>query len=261
MQLPIFQVDAFTDRVFGGNPAAVVPLEAWLDDGVMQAVAAENALSETAFVVREGHGWRIRWFTPVAEVALCGHATLATASVLFEEGMVAGDELRLESRSGTLRVLREGGLYVLDFPALRPEPIDPDPALAAALGREPLELWKARDHIAVLEDEDEVRALTPDLAALGRHEGYAVIATAPGRTCDFVSRFFAPKVGVPEDPVTGSAHCELTPLWSARLGRTLLEARQLSARGGALRCEDRGGRVRIGGRAVRYLDGSIRVPG
>jgi len=261
MQLPIFQVDAFTDRVFGGNPAAVVPLEAWLDEAVMQAIAAENALSETAFVAREGDGWRIRWFTPVAEVALCGHATLATASVLFEEGMVTGDELSLGSRSGTLRVLREGGLYVLDFPALRPEPIVPDPALAVALGREPLELWKARDHIAVLADEDEVRALTPDLAALARHEGYAVIATAPGRACDFVSRFFAPKVGVPEDPVTGSAHCELTPLWSARLGRTLLEARQLSARGGALRCEDRGDRVRIGGRAVRYLDGSIRVPG
>lgn len=262
MKLPIHVVDAFADRVFRGNPAAVVPLDRWLPDGVMQAIAAENALSETAFVVREGEAWRIRWFTPQVEVELCGHATLAAAHVLLTR--VAPDAARVgfASRSGPLVVTREDGLLVLDLPAQPAEPCATPPELPAALGRTPQEsLQKGHSYLAVMERAGDVAALAPDLARVAALDRASVIVTAPGDgDCDFVSRFFAPAIGIPEDPVTGSAHCTLVPYWAQRLGRTRLRARQVSARGGELACEHRGDRVRLGGRAATYLTGTIEVP-
>jgi predicted PhzF superfamily epimerase YddE/YHI9 len=260
MRLPIYQVDAFAERVFGGNPAAVCPLPAWLDDAVMQAVAAENNLSETAFFVRADGEYAIRWFTPAVEVDLCGHATLASAHVVFtalEPGRAA---VRFESRSGPLDVTRDGELLVLDFPARPPRRCEPPAGLGSALGAEPREVWLSRDLVAVFEREDDVRELRPDMGALGALHHAGVCATAPGDECDFVSRFFAPAMGVPEDPVTGSSHCTLVPFWAERLGRTRLRARQVSTRGGELHCEHAGERVRLGGRAVRYLEGFIEIP-
>ena len=259
MKLPIYQVDAFASRPFTGNPAAVMPLEAWLPDATLQAIALENALSETAFFVREGQGFRIRWFTPACEVDLCGHATLASAFVLFSELEPQRDSVTFESASGPLSVARRGDLLVLDFPARPPLPIEPVGGLAEALGVPVLETWKARDIVAVLGSEDAVRKLQPDLAALGRIDAFAVIATAKGDQADFVSRFFAPRKGVPEDPVTGSAHTTLVPFWAGRLGKPTLRALQVSPRGGELFCEDLGGRVSIGGRAVKVLEGSFFI--
>lgn len=260
MRLPIFQVDAFTRRAFGGNPAAVCPLPDWLDDDVLQAIATENNLSETAFFVREGGDYAIRWFTPAVEVDLCGHATLASAEVVFTTLEPERHSVRFNSRSGPLDVTHEGDLLVLDFPARPPRPCAPPPGLAEALGAAPREVCRARDLLAVFDSEDAVRALRPDLSALARLETFAVCVTAPGHHCDFVSRFFAPSQGVPEDPVTGSSHCTLVPYWAARLGRERLFARQVSARAGELHCELRGGRVRLGGHAVRYLEGFIEIP-
>ena len=254
------QVDAFTDQLFGGNPAAVVPLETWLEDSLMLAIAQENNLSETAFLVPEGSGYRIRWFTPAFEVDLCGHATLASAHVLFDTGKVEGDELRLQSRSGELVVRRQGDRLVLDFPADPPEPVEYDSSIASALGRDPVAILAGRYHLAVFDSATDVAALKPDMSTLAELAPLAVIATAPGEDCDFVSRFFGPKAGVPEDPVTGSAHCLLVPYWKERLGKTELHARQISNRGGELYCEDRGDRVHISGRAVSYLVGRITVP-
>ncbi len=260
-RLPIHQVDAFTGNVFKGNPAAVVRLEAWLPDGTLQAIAAENNLSETAFVAREGESWRLRWFTPTIEVDLCGHATLAAAYVLFTTAATGGDSVSFVTRSGILTVVRDGDLLALDFPAHPPVQVKDraaQGALAKALGTQPREVLSAMDWLAVFEHAEEVATLAPDMArvaALGRR---GVIATAPGRDCDFVSRFFGPAVGIPEDPVTGSAHCTLTPYWSRRLGKTRLSARQISRRGGELVCEDRGERVTIAGRAAPYLEGFIR---
>ncbi|NNL87019.1 MAG: PhzF family phenazine biosynthesis protein [Myxococcales bacterium] len=259
MKYPIFQVDAFADRVFAGNPAAVVPLPAWLPDAVLLAIARENNLSETAFLVEAGAGFALRWFTPAVEVDLCGHATLASAHVAFEHLGVRGEEVRFSSKAGELRVAKDGERLALDFPARPPEPRELDPMLAAALGSDPLELHVARDWMAVFSREEDILALAPDFSALARLDAFAVIATAPGKTCDFVSRFFAPRAGVAEDPVTGSAHCTLVPFWSRRLGKKRLHARQVSARGGELHCEDRGARIRIAGRAVGYLRGEIDV--
>jgi PhzF family phenazine biosynthesis protein len=263
--VPLYVVDAFTDRRFGGNPAAVVLNERWLKDGLLQAIAAENNLSETAFLVpREDGDWDLRWFTPRVEVDLCGHATLASAFVLFEEVGEEGEEgpdlVRFHTRSGVLPVRREGGCVVLDFPALPASPCAEPPGLAAALGVAPAEVHAtASSWMVVLEDEAEVRALAPDFAALERL-GRRVIATAPCRgRAHFVSRFFAPSVGVPEDPVTGSAHCTLTPYWAQRLGTNPLEARQLSRRGGTLYVEDRGERVGIAGHAVLVTRGEMRI--
>jgi predicted PhzF superfamily epimerase YddE/YHI9 len=258
VELRLFQIDAFTERRFHGNPAAVVPLPRWLDDAVLQAIAQENNLSETAFFVNEESALRLRWFTPVHEVDLCGHATLAAAHVILRVLEPGREEVRFASRSGPLIARARGEWLELDFPSRPPEPIDAPPALAAALGGAPVEILAARDYFVVYAGEDEVPALRPDfqrLAALDRE----VIVTAPGRACDFVSRFFAPRAGIDEDPVTGSAHCTLIPYWSRRLGKRALEARQLSARGGELRCEDRGERVAIAGRAVGYLEGVIHV--
>lgn len=259
MQIPIFQIDAFADRPFTGNPAAVMPLQAWLPDETLQAIAMENALSETAFFVKEDAGYRIRWFTPACEVDLCGHATLASAFVLFTELEPDRSSVDFQSASGRLSVRRQGDLLALDFPSRPPQPIPPIPGLAEALQATPLETWKARDIVVVLESEDAVRSLKPDMAALARIDAFAVIVTAPGRQADFVSRFFAPRKGVPEDPVTGSAHTTLTPFWAARLGKSRLRALQVGPRGGELFCEDLGARVSIAGRAVKVLEGTFRI--
>jgi PhzF family phenazine biosynthesis protein len=257
VRIPLYQVDAFTSRLFAGNPAAVCPLETWLDDRVMQSVAAENNLSETAFFVRNGEAYDLRWFTPACEVDLCGHATLASAFVVFEYLDRAAELVRFQTRSGELRVRRNGDLLTMDFPARPPQPCDASPALAAALGKPPRELGAARDYLAVFESEDEVRALDPDMRALAALERFAVIVTAPGDSADFVSRFFAPAHGVDEDPVTGSAHCTLVPYWAGRLGKNSLHAKQVSARGGELWCELAGDRVILSGHAVRYMEGTL----
>lgn len=225
----------------------------------MLQIAAENNLAETAYFVAEPDGYRLRWFTPAVEVDLCGHATLAAAYALMECLGFGGDQVTFHSRSGPLTVARAGALYTLDFPARPGKPQPVDPALCAALGAEPQAILAARDTMCVFESAAEVRALRPNMEALKALEPFAVIATAPGEDCDFVSRFFAPKQGIDEDPVTGSAHCTLTPYWSARLGKSNLFARQISARGGELRCEDRGDRVRIGGHAALYLTGFIEL--
>jgi PhzF family phenazine biosynthesis protein len=260
MDLRLYQIDAFADRLFSGNPAAVCPLEAWLPDETMQKIAFENNLSETAFYVPTDRGFRIRWFTPAVEVALCGHATLATAYVIFTHDRYPGDTIDLASKSGTLKVRREGELLVLDFPAGRPAPAPVPPGLVEALGREPVETLKGTtDYLIVYEAEEDVATLAPNIPDLGRVDARGIVVTAPGRQVDFVSRFFAPRVGVAEDPVTGSAHTMLTPYWSARLGKPVLSAMQLSARQGRLRCRMAGDRVEIAGRAVPYLAGTITI--
>jgi PhzF family phenazine biosynthesis protein len=260
MEIPIYQVDAFASEVFVGNPAAVCPLDDWLPDETMQAIARENNLSETAFFVDEGDGgYHLRWFTPAHEVDLCGHATLGTAFVIatyLDEGR---DEVRFRSRSGPLTVTRDDDLYTLDFPALPPRRLEPRGDVAAALGRAPEELWDEMDLMAVFASEAEVAALRPDMAKVAALDTRGVIATAPGESCDFVSRFFAPRAGIPEDPVTGSAHCILAPYWAERLGKSRLAARQISARGGELAVARAGARVRISGRVAPYMEGRIHV--
>lgn len=263
MRLPLFQIDAFAERVFQGNPAAVCPLEAWLPEALMQAIAAENNLSETAFCVPEGESYGLRWFTPLKEIDLCGHATLATAHVLFEHLGFAGAEIVFSTRSGALRVTRAGDRLAMDFPAKAVEPCAAPGALIEGLGRAPLEVYGGRDYLAVFADAAEVRALTPDPRRLAELDRHGVIVTAPGGAedgdVDFVSRFFVPKFGVDEDPVTGSAHCSLTPFWAARLGKATLEARQVSRRGGRLQCTLAGERVILRGRAVTYMAATIEV--
>lgn len=261
--IPLYHIDAFASQVFAGNPAAVCPLTAWLPDDRMQAIAAENNLSETAFFVAEPPGgaadYALRWFTPEVEVDLCGHATLASASVVFGDLRPDLTRVRFATKSGVLTVERAGENLALDFPARPPEPCARPAGLAAALGVDPAEVLAARDYLCVLADEAAVRALKPDMAALARLDKFAVIVTATGREVDFVSRFFAPANGVPEDPVTGSSHCTLIPYWAKRLDKTRLRARQLSRRGGELDCELRGERVRIAGRAVRFMTGTIHI--
>lgn len=257
-ELPIYQVDAFASEVFAGNPAAVCPLEAWLPDSVMQSVAAENNLSETAFFVKRGEDYDLRWFTPAVEVDLCGHATLASAYVIAKHLAPGLDRVVFHSRSGPLTVTREGELFTLDLPAKMPRRIELDPDFAQALGATPLELWRADKNMAVLADEAAVRAVEPDFAKVAVLPGDGVIVTAPGDDCDFVSRYFVPQAGIPEDPVTGSAHCVLTPYWARRLDKQKLSARQISARGGELTVEDRGERVLVAGRVAPYLEGRIR---
>lgn len=262
MELPIFQVDAFTDRVLAGNPAAVVPLPAWIPDSLMQAVAAENNLSETAFLVGGGGTWEIRWFTPTVEVDLCGHATLAAGFVAMERLEPGTGRAVFRSRvHGDLAVERAGGLLHLDLPSRPPGPVDPPPGLEGALGVAPAAVVAAAPLLCVLGDESEVRALRPDLAWVAALPFHGLVATAPGHSVDFVSRYFVPQSGIPEDPVTGATHCALVPYWAGRLGRTVLRARQVSARGGDLACELRGDRVRLGGGAVLYLEGRITLPG
>lgn len=261
MELTLYQVDAFADRLFRGNPAAVCPLEHWLPAPTLQAIAMENNLSETAFIVHEAPGWRIRWFTPTAEVKLCGHATLAAAFVYFREINNTTDRVVFDSLSGHLSVTRDNERLTLDFPVQQAEPVPAPAILAQALGAEPLETLAAEDWLVVLDSEESVRNLRPDMRLLAQLERRGVIVTARGRECDFVSRFFAPKYGIDEDPVTGSAHTLLTPYWAARLGRERLHARQLSSRGGELYCESHGQRVKISGKVIPYLRGTITLDG
>jgi PhzF family phenazine biosynthesis protein len=260
-EIPLYQVDAFTARAFGGNPAAVCPLDDWLADEVMQAIAAENNLSETAFLVRRERDYDLRWFTPAVEVDLCGHATLASAHVVATHLEPGREQMAFMTRSGQLKVAREGELYVMDFPAQPPRRATEAEAvtIAAALGATPLEVWRDRKNMAVLDSQAAVLAAEPDLDRVAALEGDGLIVTAAGDDCDFVSRYFAPHAGIPEDPVTGSAHCVLTPYWAERLGKSRLSARQVSRRGGELTLELRGDRVLIAGRVAPYLEGRIRV--
>lgn len=261
MKIPLYQVDAFTSELFTGNPAAVCILDEWLDDARLQAVAAENNLSETAFLIRRDQGFELRWFTPVTEVPLCGHATLASAFVVFNYLNWPEDTVHFQTRrSGILTVKRNGELLEMDFPAMIPAPQETPRGLASALGHIPQQvLGTERQLLVVFEDERTVTELNPELSRLAQYEHLGTIVTAPGEQCDFVSRYFAPHVGVPEDPVTGSAHCILVPYWAKRLGKKRLHARQVSKRGGELFCEDRGDRVTIAGKAVLYLEGMITV--
>ncbi|HTH95812.1 MAG TPA: PhzF family phenazine biosynthesis protein [Stellaceae bacterium] len=262
IELPIYQVDAFTSALFGGNPAAIVPLESWLDDELMLKIAAENNLAETAFIVAQGEGYGIRWFTPTVEMDLCGHATLAAAFVIFEFLRLGLRCVRFSTKvAGELRVKRrEDGRLELDFPARPPKPLAAFPGLAQALGAVPRELHKSRDVVAVFDAADDVARLKPDFRALAALDTQAVIVTAKGRDgIDFVSRFFAPGIGVDEDPVTGSAHCTLIPFWANRLGKTQLTARQLSPRIGDLLCTAGPSRVGIAGHAVLYMRGHIYI--
>jgi PhzF family phenazine biosynthesis protein len=261
MKLPYYEVSAFTTDPFGGNPAGVCPLDARLPDSVLQGIAANNNLAETAFTVPRGNDFELRWFTPTIEMDLCGHATLAAAFILFSERDLRADEVHFHSRSGLLIVSRENNQLTLDFPS-RPAAASATPeALIRGLGAKPSEVLKSRDYLAVFANEADVRGLKPDFAVLKTLDCLGIIATAPGSDCDFVSRFFAPGAGVDEDPVTGSAHCTLIPYWSQRLGKTKLFARQVSHRGGELFCEYAGDRARIGGRAVLYLRGEIEILG
>ncbi|MFA7382611.1 MAG: PhzF family phenazine biosynthesis protein [Desulfurivibrionaceae bacterium] len=260
MKLKQYQVDAFTDQVFGGNPAAVVPLPSWPDDSLLQAIAEENNLSETAFFVATGMDFQLRWFTPVREVDLCGHATLATAHVLFEMLGHVGDTILFQTRSGELRVTRQGKMLTMDFPASRPTPCGIPEALVQGLGQRPIEVLAADDYLAVFDSEASIRAIIPDQTLLARLDLRGVIVTAPGTGVDFVSRFFAPSFGIPEDPVTGSAHCMLTPYWAGRLGRQIMTARQVSRRGGNITCELQADRVLLSGGAVTFMEAEILIP-
>jgi len=255
-----YQVDAFASRVFEGNPAAVCPLDGWLDDDLLQAIAQENNLSETAFFVPGEKGFELRWFTPVDEVDLCGHATLATAHVIFEVLGYRGPVIRFETRSGELFVKKLGNRLQMDFPAQPPAACEmPDFLVPGLGGARPVEVLAAADYMAVYESEASIRAIRPDHALLSQLDLRGLIVTAPGDETDFVSRFFAPQLGVPEDPVTGSAHCELAPYWAGKLGKKVLSARQVSRRGGSLTCEVSGGRVLIAGSAVMFMEGEISL--
>lgn len=260
MKVPFFHVDAFTDRLFAGNPAGVCLLEGWVSDPLLQKIAFENSLSETAFVVpRRDGACELRWFTPIREVDLCGHATLAAAHVLAVHREIPGPWC-FHSQSGLLAVREHDSLLTLDFPARPAVPVEAPDALIRGLGRLPVEVLRARDFLAVFAHEEEVRQLSPDFPLLASLDCLGIIATAPGRDCDFVSRFFAPAAGIPEDPVTGSAHCTLVPYWSRRLeADRVLFARQISPRGGELWGELRGDRVEITGRAVTFSEGIIHL--
>lgn len=254
-----FQVDAFTHHLFSGNPAGVCLLAAWPEDGLLQRMAAEHNLSETAFLVPDREGYHLRWFTPAVEVDLCGHATLASAHIVFTVLKPTDNAVIFTTRSGSLTVRRSGELMVMDFPARPATPIACPSGLAEALGKAPREVLKSRDLLCIFETEDEVRALQPRMDLLARQDALGIIASAPGQSADIVSRFFAPKAGIPEDPVTGSAHCTLIPYWSNKLGKKELIANQASVRGGDIYCTDRGDRVLLAGYAMTYMEGTIRL--
>ena len=259
MEIPLYQVDAFTKRVFGGNPAAVCPLPEFPPAEIMQSIGNENNLAETAFLVPNGDRYHLRWFTPEFEIDLCGHATLASAFVVFKHLRPDLNEVKFDTKSGELVVKRgEGGLLSMDFPSRPPEPGASDSRLRQALGGKAGAILVSRDYLVVYESEEEIRALKPDMNALAAMDRM-VIVTAPGRLVDFVSRFFAPHAGVPEDPVTGSAHCTLIPYWAHRLGKTKLHALQVSRRGGELFCELIGDRVTMAGYAVEFMRGTIQI--
>jgi predicted PhzF superfamily epimerase YddE/YHI9 len=261
MRTPIFQVDAFTTRRFAGNPAAIMPMDTYPADETLQAIAAENNLAETAFLLREGGDYRLRWFTPATEVPLCGHATLASAAVVMERLEPGRTTVVFHSASGPLTVNKVGAGYVMDFPARPSERIPPPPGLAEALGAFPVEVFgNAFNYLALLESSQILRQLAPDTAAIARIDRPGVIVTASGdQQFDFVSRYFAPAKGIPEDPVTGAAHCMLTPYWADRLGKTAFRAFQASRRGGEVICRLKGDRVELEGSCVFYLEGEVEI--
>ena len=261
MRTPIFQIDAFTTRLFTGNPAAVMPMDSFLTDEILQAIAFENNLAETAFLVPEGGDYRLRWFTPTTEVPLCGHATLASAAVVMERLEPGRSRVVFHSASGPLTVDRVDTKYVMDFPVHLSKPVSTPPGLADALGVAPMEVFAdAFNYLALLESAQIVRTLAPDIAALARMDRDGVLVTAPGDGAyDFVSRYFAPAKGIPEDPVTGGAHCMLAPYWAKRLGKTMFRAYQASSRGGEIICRLAGERVELEGSCVFYLEGEAEI--
>ena len=259
MKLPIYQVDAFASKVFEGNPAAVCPLPHWLHDDILLSIAAENNLSETAFYVITNNGFHIRWFTPTAEVDLCGHATLASAFIIFTEFNYPSETISFESRSGILTVTKKDALLVMNFPAQPATPCDLPVELEQAFAITPLECLASEDYILVCNSEDEVRKAQPRLELLKNIDRRGVMITAPAEHYDFIMRFFAPKYGIDEDPVTGSAYTQLTPYWANRLGKNALHAKQVSTRGGEVFCQAIGERISIAGSAVKYLQGEITI--
>jgi PhzF family phenazine biosynthesis protein len=259
MNIKIYQADAFADELFRGNPAAVCPLDGMISDEMMQLIAAENNLSETAYIFDKDGVRNIRWFTPSCEVALCGHATLASAHILFNEEGFNEDVIEFMSKSGILRVSRKGEELELDFPVAELTPCETDPRIEKSLGIKPLETYTGTDILAVFENENDIKNFKPDFRLLAELESRCVIVTAKGSECDFVSRVFGPAVGIDEDPVTGSAHCILTPYWAEKLGKKKMNARQISPRGGKLTCTLEGDRVKIAGKSVTYLKGMITV--
>lgn len=260
MSIQLYQVDAFADQLFEGNPAGVCPLDSWLSDETMQSIAMENNLSETAFFTGINGEYEIRWFTPQTEVNLCGHATLGSAHVIFNHLDYYGEEIKFNSKSGILKVARQGEILLLDFPAVKPLQIEEIPEqLIMSLGKKPFELYKKEKYMAVFQDEATIQDFNPDFSLMKEIEAFGVIVTAPGNNCDFVSRFFAPRVGINEDPVTGSAHTYLIPYWSERLNKQDMTAQQLSQRGGMIICKDMGERVLIGGKAITYMIGEISI--
>lgn len=259
MKIQIYQIDAFAESTFTGNPAAVCPLERWLKDSLLQSIAEENNLSETAFYVPQDDHYEIRWFTPNNEVDLCGHATLAAAHVLFMLSEDAKTRVTFQSRSGLLHVIKEDPFLTLDFPSQVAVPCNIPEGMASALGVNPRVCFRAMDYMLVLDHEEEIVSIAPDFRRLKDFDLRGVIVTAKGNSSDFVSRFFAPKCGVDEDPVTGSAHCTLAPYWAERLGKFSLNARQLSKRTGILQCRVEGERVYISGRTVTYMHGTIQI--
>lgn len=261
MKLPIFQVDAFTDKVFGGNPAAVCPLEQWLPDDVMQRIAMENSVTETAFFIQLDKSFEIRWFTPEIEMDLCGHATLATAHVIVRHLNSSLPSIQFRSKSGELTVAVEGGLLTLNFPSRKPELSEAPQVILDAIQHQPVEILKSRDYVLVFEDEDVIRHLEPNQSILNQInlDPGGVVVTAGGKEVDFVSRFFTPQASIFEDPVTGSAHCSLIPYWSEKLGKDSMVALQLSPRVGKLFCKNIGERVLISGEAVTYMEGHIII--
>ena len=259
MRIPYYQIDAFTNAIFSGNPAGVCLLRDWFDESRLLAIAAENNLSETAFLVRIGEDYELRWFTPEIEVDLCGHATLASAFVVFNYIDRSRKHVRFESKSGLLEVVRENDLLVMDFPSRKARPCAVPDELVTGLGIQPSDVLRARDYLAVYTDEEQIKAIRPNAEELLKLNSLGIIVTAPGTQSDFVSRFFAPSAGILEDPVTGSAHCTLTPYWAKKLGKSRLHALQLSKRGGEIFCSEVGDRIKIAGRAVRYLEGTITL--
>jgi PhzF family phenazine biosynthesis protein len=259
MEIPLYQIDAFASKLFEGNPAAVCPLDDWLPDNLMQSIAAENNLSETAFFVPKDDGYHIRWFTPAREVDLCGHATLATAYVLFNITGHSGDKVEFDSRSGTLSVTRDGEWLMMDFPAQPPVPCDTPKGIIEAFGKTPVECLKSEDYIVVFEHETDIESANPDFERLKKLDLRGAAITARSSRYDFVARFFAPRYGIPEDPVTGSAYTQLAPYWASRIGSKRFEVKQLSARGGELSCEFVEDRVFIYGKAVKYMDAKIEI--
>jgi predicted PhzF superfamily epimerase YddE/YHI9 len=259
VEISLYQIDAFASELFEGNPAAICPLDEWLPEEIMQSIALENNLSETAFFTPKGNGYHIRWFTPESEVDLCGHATLASAYVLFNILGYKKDKVEFVSKSGKLSVTRDKDWLVMDFPLQPPVPCDIPDEIVAAFGKMPVECLKAEDFIVVFDREDDVKSANPDFGELRKLDLRGVIITAKSTRYDFISRFFAPKYGIPEDPVTGSAYTQLAPYWASKIGSKRFRVKQVSSRGGELTCQVAGDRVLISGKAVKYFEGKINI--